>query len=98
MQRVGATNLICRVCVKGDESTGVPLLLLNPVSVRALVEMRGNCLNCNLLAEENCGADQTGKEEFGAKIGCVPCAGCNVCMLPVDDELGEGDPDDDVPS
>ena len=72
VQRVVATNLIRRVGVEGDEGTGIPLLLLDPVSVWALVELRGNCLDCHLLAKEDCGADQAGEEEFGAKIGGVP--------------------------
>ena len=39
VQCVGATNLIRQVCIEGDEGTGVLLLLLNPVSVRVLVEL-----------------------------------------------------------
>ena len=90
VQCVGATNLIRRVCEEGDEGTGAPLLLFNTVCVRALVEMRGNCLGCHLLSKENCGVDQAGEEKFGAKFDRAPCVGCSVCMLPVDDELVEG--------
>ena len=57
--------------------------------------MRGNY---HLLSKEDCGADQAGEEKFGAKFDRVPCVGCNVCVLPVDDELVEGDPDGDTPS
>ena len=84
VQRVGATNLIRRVCVEGDEGTGVPMLLFNTAGVRALVEMRGNC---HLFSKEICGADQAGEEKFGANFDSSPCVGCNVCMLPVGDEL-----------
>ena len=72
VQRVVAANLIRRLGVEGDEGTGVPLLLFDSICVRALVELRSNCLDRHLLAEKNCGADQAGEEEFGAKIGSVP--------------------------
>lgn len=97
VQRVGATNLVCRVCVKGDEDTGVPLLLFDPVGVRALVKMRGDRLDGNFLAEKNCGADHEREEEPGAETDSVPRFGCNVFMLVVDDELGEGDPNGEAP-
>src|SRR5258706_16358382 len=66
VHRVGATNLIRRVRVAGDEGTGIPLLLLDPVSVRALVELRANPLDCHLLAEPTCGAAPAGTPELAA--------------------------------